>query len=278
MEVLLELQFRGILRRLEEVRAVRAGEWPAWCWMPIAEVARVLHEEYDYGAGPHYVTAQNPRYGLSAESDLGKDAARIAALGAFWAGGQHVVVLGAMGGAGSGAARFPRDLLSRWPSPCVYFAGWPAGGGAAGAFAHLEWNCAERRAELRVVLDSETPSLAGLIAHTVHLTGRTPAESAASMWLAAVMEDRVERGDDRLFDIVYNDAFTTAVTHAVSEGRGWLAAAGRLTDVAFHEAASVFGLAASTPWPPPRRPGALGPMLWLDEAVVDLPHGRPCGR
>lgn len=221
-----ELYYPGIFERLEKVHAMRRSEWPAWCWISIAEVATVLREEYaDYTPRPgvRELGDEDP----AAVIGLHEDAARLAAVAAWRHAGRHVVSVdrGMQQRFEHWPDSLPRGLEARWPALCVYAALQRSDGTAEdcdGAFVHLDWNVLDRRSDLRLVID----------------TG--PETTFTTL--------RSMRGDHTL---------------AHTDIRPWVGFTQFVASGIFHDAGALLGLAPGEIWPPSPRPGEESPMLWL---------------
>ena len=266
-----ERQFPGIFERLDAVRQRRVDEWPDWCWMPIGIVAQVLID--DYAQQTTRTTGEMAATGVAAVQQLASlgvpgDAARLAALGAWRYAGRHTVYFHP-----STAAKFeehagdlPRDLPNRWPLAAVYMA-FEATTGSRGLFLHLEWDAAEQRTELRLLLDTEPVAGFGqLQAQPVFLDGSTVAEALSRTWAASIMRTTSMFGSDEILDTSAGGTFDTLVRAQLPSIGVWVAAADTLasSETAMVEAAQVLDRSpAGQTWPPAPDPAATTPLLWL---------------
>jgi hypothetical protein len=135
------------------------GDWPAWCWVPLAGA-------YAVASGGHTLTATDPAAG-----DIGA----VGALAA-WRQTQGIytvdeTLLEALWDTEL-SGEIPVDVLYRLPEWCVYV---PTPGRAVGAlplvgfFAHLEHDMGDGRTELRLLLDTDSAPGPALVAVPLHV-------------------------------------------------------------------------------------------------------------
>jgi transcriptional regulator with XRE-family HTH domain len=146
---------------LDWLQANPVGHWPAWCLLPSAAAALVLGEARVDGPVP--VAAVEAihtwRYARSTYIFDPKLASRLLHEG--------VAELGGL------------DAFVGLPERCAYIAGGQAGWPGAGLLAHLAYNSAAGRPELRLVLDLGEGGLDQLTPITVYLDRNTLTEALA---------------------------------------------------------------------------------------------------
>lgn len=142
----------GMFDTMRADRGKSLPAWPLWCYLPMAGAYAAVCEGNSLQVlGPQH---------LSLAGDVG----RLAALGA-WRVTQGVyrfdpAVYEAVAGTAL-TGDVPHDVLYRLPEWCVYIEtpGLNFGGPLHGVFAHLEWDVATFRTELRLLLDGEAALL-----------------------------------------------------------------------------------------------------------------------
>ncbi|KIF00911.1 hypothetical protein PL81_38475 [Streptomyces sp. RSD-27] len=263
-----ERQFPGIFDRLEALREQHAGQWPAWCWMPIGAVRAVLEHDYSNRiTKPSGRTTLDPR--MIASLGSAGDAAKLAAIGAWRSAGRHVVNFhDSMTATFEGQADvLPVGIEERWPLHGVYITFETGPQSSAGLFLHLEWDEQEQRAEFRVMMDSApVTSLADLLAQPVFLAGSTVTEALAQTWTATLMRTNSMMGSDEILDISKDGKFDRMVKEQAAHVGVWVAAAAAICsdDVVVHDAAEALGRAGvGDTWPPTAEPDGSAPLLWM---------------
>lgn len=149
-------------RQMAAFRAAKGspdlGDWPAWCWVPLAGAMAVASEGRD-----------------ELIRERAADVGRIGALAA-WRQTQGIYILDetlleAIWQTDL-AGEIPVDVLYRLPEWCVYVAtpGRAVGPLAlAGFFAHIEHDMNDGRTELRLLLDVDAPDGAHLVPVPLHV-------------------------------------------------------------------------------------------------------------
>jgi len=142
------------------MRGLRAEMgWPQWCWLPMSAAHAVV-------GGGKQVAGNDPRAG---------DIALLAALAAWRQGRGIYRVDPELAEALAGTdldGDLPVEVLYRLPEWCVYISGM-----GTDAYAHLEWDVAQRRPELRLLMSDAQ----GWLSVAVHLDRPTLAEAIESM-------------------------------------------------------------------------------------------------
>jgi hypothetical protein len=253
LEQQLENRVPGMVELLLQSAADR-GDWPSWCWMPISRILELLAERFP-PAGSIIDLLEHSRL-----------AAVLAAVGSWRASGRPLVNIHdqLIPRFEAAADTLPRDLPSRWVVPCIYVTS-ETPGGAAGLFVHLEWDAAERRTELRFLLDHDpVGGLDSLQVQPVHLTGQTVRDALAATWAATAMRANVLAGSDAVPVTGPGTAFGDTVDRQASHLGVFVAIAdfAASDSVLFTDARVVLGRGDARTWPPtPDTEQA--PQLWL---------------
>lgn len=146
----------GLIDQMRRDRGTALPDWPEWCFIPLAGWIAMLMQDPDYEGSE-----------FAAAADVG----RVAALGT-WRYSQGVYVMDpALRAALTETditGELPSEVFLRLPEWCVYVATPGMAYGSTdlhGFWAHLEHDANDGRAELRLVLDTDT----GLVAIPIHL-------------------------------------------------------------------------------------------------------------
>jgi hypothetical protein len=253
LEQQLENRVPGLVDHLLQA-AADGGDWPSWCWMPITRILELLAERFP------------PTGSMTDLLERSRLAAVLAAVGSWRASGRPLVNIHdqLIPRFEAAADTLPRDLPERWMVPCIYVTS-ETPSGAAGLFVHLEWDAAERRAELRFLLDHDpVGGLDSLQVQPVHLTGQTVKDALAATWAATAMRANILAGSDAVPVTGPGTAFGATVDQQASHLGVFVAIADFVASdsALFTDARVVLGRGEARTWPAaPATEQA--PQLWL---------------
>lgn len=237
----LALRWPGVFERLEAVHAESVDQWPRWCWMPISRVNTVLEE-----------------ISQSTAMDRLADSAKIAAISAWRASGRPLInihddlVNRLLKQSRDEAVPLPRDLPQRWQTLGVYIT-HESSSGANGLWLHLEWDEAEQRSELRIVLDSSPGAdCDALVPQPVYLVGADLHEALSATTSTSLVRLHAIMGDDYIPATGRGTDFDEKIRRLTRSLGVYVAFADHIAgeSMRFVDARTVIGRGDASTWPP----------------------------